>query len=96
MDGEQVESLATNALAYRDSCAFPMHKHKEQARAVLEALWHSGYEIVKLPEKETIRPTLDNLAGLVYYFGTEKGFQMAAALLAARRMISGLDRIEEQ
>lgn len=86
MDDEIVESLAINALAYQDSCALPMHKHKEQARAVLGVLHNAGYAVVKLPEKDAILPTLDEMSGLRYYFGTEKGYAMGAALLAARRL----------
>lgn len=85
-DDEYIESLATNALAYRDSCAAPLHSHREQGRDVLDVLFHAGYAIVKLPEKDSILPALDEMAGLRYYFGTEKGFQMGAALLAAQRL----------
>jgi hypothetical protein len=34
-------------------------------------------------DRERILSTLDEIAGLRYYFGTEKGYAIAAALLAA-------------
>jgi hypothetical protein len=82
----EVEDVAATALAYRDSSAIVMHKHREQAEAVLGTLERAGYAVVKLPEKDDILPTLDEVAGLRYHFGTEKGYAMGAALLAAQRL----------
>ena len=42
--------IAAAALAYRDSSAVIMHKHRDQAEAVLEALAHAGYTIVRISE----------------------------------------------
>ena len=47
MNDEIVESLVTNALAYRAGCVSALHSHREQARAVLTALDGAGYVITR-------------------------------------------------
>lgn len=86
MENHIVESLITNALAYQSSCVSPLQSHREQARAVLTALAGARYVLVNLPDKDAILPALDEVAGLRYYFGTEKGYLIASALLAARSL----------
>lgn len=56
--------------------------------STVEQLWrdtfrHTGYAVVELPALETVLPTLDKIAGLRYYLGTDTGFRIAAALLSA-------------
>lgn len=46
------------ALAYRDSSAVVMHKHHQQARAVLDALSNAGFAVVKMPARELDPPLL--------------------------------------